>query len=40
MMSVITAAYSNTVSSFYGARFQNSIQELLVSPMPKWQILA
>jgi len=32
MMSVITNAYTNTVSSFFGNKFQKSIEELLVSP--------
>jgi ABC-2 type transport system permease protein len=32
MMSVITNAYSNVVSSFFGAKFQRSVEELLVSP--------
>ena len=40
MMSVITNAYSNVVSSFYGAKFANNIEELLVSPTPNWIILA
>lgn len=39
MMSVITSAYANVVSSFYGARFQRSIEELLVSPIPNAIIL-
>lgn len=34
MMSVITNAYSNVVSSFYSNKFQRSIEELLVSPVP------
>ncbi len=32
MMSVITNSYSNVVSSFFGSKFQRSIEELLVSP--------
>lgn len=40
MMAVITNAYANTVSSFFGAKFQKSIQELLVSPTPNWAIVA
>jgi len=32
LMSVITNSYSNVVSSFYSAKFQKSIEELLVSP--------
>jgi ABC-2 type transport system permease protein len=39
MMGVITNAYSNVVSSFYSARFQRSIEELLVSPVPNYIIL-
>ncbi|MGO3345429.1 MAG: ABC transporter permease [Marinomonas sp.] len=39
MMSVITNSYSNVSSSFFSAKFQNSIQELLVSPTPNWVIL-
>lgn len=39
MMAVITSAYMNTSSSFFGAKFQRSIEELLVSPMPNYIIL-
>ena len=39
MLAVITAAYSNFVSSFYGVKFQRAIEELLISPMPNWAIL-
>lgn len=39
MMAVITNSYSNVVSSFYGAKFQHSIEELIVSPVPNWIIL-
>ena len=39
MLAVITAAYSNVVSSFYGVKFQRAIEELLISPMPNWAIL-
>ncbi|MEL0638380.1 MULTISPECIES: ABC transporter permease [Marinomonas] len=39
MMSVITNSYSNVSSSFFSAKFQHSIQELLVSPTPNWVIL-
>lgn len=39
MMSVIMASYSNTSSSFFGAKFQKSIEELFVSPMAYWKIL-
>jgi ABC-2 type transport system permease protein len=39
MMSVMTNAYSNTASSFFLAKFNKSIEELLVSPMPTYVIL-
>lgn len=39
MMAVITNAYSNVVSSFYGAKFQRYIEELLVSPVANNTIL-
>jgi ABC-2 type transport system permease protein len=39
MMSVITNSYANVVSSFYSAKFQRSIEELLVSPVPDHIIL-
>lgn len=34
MMAVITNAYANVVSSFYSAKFQRHIEEMLVSPLP------
>lgn len=40
MMSVITSSYMNTVSTFYFAKWQRTIDELLVSPMPLWVIIA
>lgn len=36
MMSVITSAYANVSASFYSLKFQNSIDEMLVSPLPNW----
>lgn len=39
MMSVLTNSYSNVVSSFYGAKFQGSVDEVLVSPTPNYIIL-
>ena len=39
MMSVITNSYANVVSSFFGMKFQHSIEELLVSPVPNYIIL-
>lgn len=40
MMTVITSAYMNTVSMFYFSKFMRTIDELLVSPMPNWVIIA
>jgi len=39
MMSVITNSYSNVVSSFFSAKFQRNIEEMLVSPVPTLYIL-
>lgn len=39
MMSVITNSYGNVSSSFFSNKFQKSIEELLVSPVPNWVIL-
>ncbi|MEX0584206.1 MAG: ABC transporter permease, partial [Natronospirillum sp.] len=40
MMSVITSAYGNVSSSFFGNKFQRSIEEILVAPVPDSVILA
>ena len=34
MMAVITNAYANVASSFFSAKFQRNIEELLVAPVP------
>ncbi len=39
MMAVITNSYSNVVSSFFSAKFQRHVEELIVSPIPDWLIL-
>lgn len=39
MLAIVTNSYSNVVSSFYGARFNKSIEELLVSPVPNWMMI-
>lgn len=39
LMSVITNSYSNVVSSFFSAKFQRHIEEMLVSPVPNVIIL-
>ena len=40
MMTIITNSYQNTVSTFYFAKWQRTIDEMLVSPMPNWVIVA
>lgn len=40
MMSVITNSYANVTSSFFLAKFQRSIEELLVSPIPNYLMLS
>ncbi|WP_376692855.1 ABC transporter permease [Wenzhouxiangella sp. EGI_FJ10409] len=40
MLSVITNSYGNITSSFFGAKFGKHIEELLISPLPPWIILA
>jgi ABC-2 type transport system permease protein len=40
IMSVIQTSYGNVVSSFFGAKFGKHIEELLVSPLPNWLIVA
>ncbi len=39
MMAVVQNSYSNVVSSFFSAKFQLSVEEMLVSPMPAHVIL-
>lgn len=40
MMGVISSSFSNVVSSFFGAKFQKNVEELMVSPTPNYIILA
>ncbi len=40
MMAVINSSYGNVVSSFYGAKFQRNIEEVLVSPTSEEIIIA
>lgn len=40
MMSVITNSYSNVASSFFSAKFQRNVEELLVAPVPTYIIIA
>lgn len=39
MMSVITNSYANVASSFFSAKFQRNVEELLISPIPTWAII-
>ena len=39
MMSVITNSYGNVVSSFFNAKIQGHIQEMLVAPMSEVSIV-
>lgn len=39
LLAVITNSYANVVSSFYGAKFQRNVEEMIVSPMPNSVIL-
>ncbi len=39
LMAVITNSYANVASSFYSAKFQRNIEEMLISPMPNYIIL-
>ncbi len=39
MMSVINNSYSNVVSSFFSAKFQRNVEEMLISPMHNSVIL-
>jgi len=39
LMAVITNSYANVVSSFFSAKFQHSIEELIVAPIPNYIIL-
>ena len=40
MMTVITNSYGNVSSSFYSNKFQRSLEELMVAPVPNWIILS
>ncbi len=39
LMTVITQSYANTVASFFQAKFQRHIEELMVSPTPDYIII-
>ena len=40
MMSIMNNSYSNVVSSFFSAKFQRHIEEMLISPIPNSVILS
>ncbi len=40
LMSVISNAYANCVSSFFSAKFHRSIEEMMISPLPNYIIIA
>ena len=40
MMSVITNSYSNVASSFFSAKFQRNLEELIVAPVPHYVMIA
>ena len=39
MMAIVTNSYANVASAFFGAKFNHSVEELLVSPVPSYVIL-
>lgn len=40
LMAVISNSYANVVASFYSSKFQRNIEEMLVSPLPNYLIMA
>lgn len=40
MMTCITNSFSNVASSFFSAKFQRNIEELLIAPLPDWIIVS
>jgi ABC-2 type transport system permease protein len=40
LMAVITNSYANVVASFYSAKFQRNVEEMLVAPVPNYLIMA
>lgn len=39
MMSVIDSSFANVASSFFNARYQRSIEEIQIAPVPDWAIV-
>lgn len=40
MMSIINSSFSNVISSFFGAKFQKNLEEIMVSPTPNWVMIS
>lgn len=40
MMAVIMNSFQNVIASFFFSKFQRSIEEMLVSPLPYWALVA
>jgi len=40
LMAVITNSYANVVSSFFSAKFHKNVEEMIISPLPNYIILA
>ncbi len=40
LMAIINHSYANVVSSFFSAKFQRHLEEMLIAPMPSWVMLA
>ena len=40
MMQIIINAYSNTSTALFMAKFQKNLEEMMVSPMPDWVVVA
>ena len=40
MMTIITSSYTNAVFTFFFAKWTHTIEEILVSPMPGWVVIA
>jgi ABC-2 type transport system permease protein len=39
MMNILTSAFTNVVTSFFMLKFQRSLEEMLVTPMPYWVMI-
>lgn len=39
LMAVITNSYANVVASFYSAKYQRNVEEMLVAPVPNYLIM-